>query len=126
MKTVVITGSARGLGFEMAKVFLNNNVNVVISDVNEENLKKAKENLESISKNASVEACKCNVTNTEDIENLIKFAKEKFSKIDNEYHADREYNLIIQNLFTECNMFAKIKIDNLNPANNIYCLLVVG
>lgn len=45
MKTVVITGSARGLGFEMAKVFLNNNVNVVISDVNEENLKKAKENL---------------------------------------------------------------------------------
>ena len=82
MKTVVITGSARGLGFEMSKVFLNNNVNVVISDVNEENLKKAKENLESISKNASVEACKCNVTNTEDIENLIKFAKEKFSKID--------------------------------------------
>ena len=42
MKTVVITGSARGLGFEMSKVFLNNNVNVVISDVNEENLKKAK------------------------------------------------------------------------------------
>ena len=82
MKTAVITGSARGLGFEMSKVFLNNNVNVVISDVNEENLKKAKENLESISKNASVEACKCNVTNTEDIENLIKFAKEKFSKID--------------------------------------------
>lgn len=42
MKTVVITGSARGLGFEMSKVFLNNNVNVVISDVNEENLKKGK------------------------------------------------------------------------------------
>ena len=43
MKTVVITGSARGLGFEMAKVFLEKGVNVVISDVNEENLKKAKE-----------------------------------------------------------------------------------
>lgn len=38
MKTVVITGSARGLGYEMARVFLKNNVNVVISDVNEENL----------------------------------------------------------------------------------------
>ena len=37
MKTVVITGSARGLGFEMAKVFLEKGVNVVISDVNEEN-----------------------------------------------------------------------------------------
>ena len=36
MKTVVITGSARGLGLEMAKVFLKNNINVVISDLNKE------------------------------------------------------------------------------------------
>ena len=33
MKTVVITGSARGLGFEMAKLFKKNNLNVVISDL---------------------------------------------------------------------------------------------
>ena len=39
MRTVVITGSARGLGFEMAKFFLGNNINVIISDLNEENLK---------------------------------------------------------------------------------------
>lgn len=31
MKTVVITGSARGLGLEMAKVFKQNNYNVVLS-----------------------------------------------------------------------------------------------
>ena len=42
MRSVVITGSARGLGFEMAKVFKQNNVNVVISDLNEQNLKQAK------------------------------------------------------------------------------------
>ena len=42
MKTVVITGSARGFGYELAKEFLRNEVNVVISDVNEENLQKAK------------------------------------------------------------------------------------
>ena len=41
MKTVVITGSARGLGFEMAKVFRKNNLNVVISDLNNEKLEKA-------------------------------------------------------------------------------------
>jgi hypothetical protein len=52
----------------------------------------------------------------------IKTSK-KFLKIDNEYYVNREYNLIIQNLFTECNMFVKIKIDNLTPTNNIYCLL---
>ena len=33
MKTVVITGSARGLGLEMSKVFRKNNYNVVISDL---------------------------------------------------------------------------------------------
>ena len=48
MKSVVITGSARGLGFEMAKVFLENNVNVIISDLNEENLKNAKKKLKKI------------------------------------------------------------------------------
>ena len=32
MKTVVITGSARGLGLEMAKQFKKNNINVIISD----------------------------------------------------------------------------------------------
>ena len=30
MKSVVITGSARGLGLEMAKVFRKNNLNVVL------------------------------------------------------------------------------------------------
>ena len=35
MKTVVITGSARGLGLEMSKVFRKNNYNVVISDLKE-------------------------------------------------------------------------------------------
>ena len=44
MKTVVITGSARGLGFEMAKLFKANNLNVVISDLKEENLKNTKAN----------------------------------------------------------------------------------
>lgn len=82
MKTVVITGSARGLGYEMARVFLKNNVNVVISDVNEENLSKALNKLKTIDSQAKVEACPCNVTKTNEIENLIKFSIEKFSKID--------------------------------------------
>ena len=45
MKTVVITGSARGLGFEMAKVYRKNGCNVVLSDLSEENLKVAKDKL---------------------------------------------------------------------------------
>lgn len=82
MKTVVITGSARGLGFEMAKLFKQNNLNVVISDLYEENLIKAKEELNKIESNSKVEYCLCNVTKSSDITNLIEFAKEKFGKID--------------------------------------------
>ena len=82
MKTVVITGSARGLGFEMAKVFKKENVNVVISDLNEEKLMLAKEKLCEIENEALVEYKVCNVTVEEDIRELIKFAKSKFDSID--------------------------------------------
>lgn len=82
MKTVVITGSARGLGFEMAKVFRKNNVNIVLSDLNEVNLENAKKELETIESSSKVEYTICNVTKSDDILNLIKFAKEKFGMID--------------------------------------------
>ena len=82
MKTVVITGSARGLGFEMAKVFRKENLNVVISDLNEEKLKLAKEKLCEIESKALVEYKTCNVTHEEDIISLIEFAKSKFGSID--------------------------------------------
>lgn len=82
MKTVVITGSARGLGFEMAKIFKKNNVNVVISDLNEDNLKKAKNEINKIDSSSKVECRVCDVTKSNDIMNLIEFSKEKFGTID--------------------------------------------
>lgn len=82
MKTVVITGSARGLGFEMAKIFRKNNINVVISDLKEENLFKAKEELLKIESNSKIECCVCDVTKYNDIVNLIDFSKKNFQTID--------------------------------------------
>ena len=82
MKTVVITGSARGLGFEMAKVFKKNNVNVVISDLKEENLKKAKKMLDEIESESKVSYAVCNVTNEEQVLDLIAHANKTFGKID--------------------------------------------
>ena len=46
MKTVVITGSARGLGFECQNNFIKNNFNVVICDLLEEKLEESKKELE--------------------------------------------------------------------------------
>lgn len=82
MKTVVITGSARGLGFEMAKVFRRNNVNVVISDLNLANINNAKAELEKIKSRAKVHACVCDVTKLKDIESLITETKSNFGVID--------------------------------------------
>lgn len=82
MKTVVITGSARGLGLEMAKVFKASGVNVVISDLNEEKLDNARIELEKIKSDAKIGSYVCNVTKTGDIENLINYAKSEFGSID--------------------------------------------
>ena len=83
MKTVVITGSARGLGFNMAKFFRRDyGYNVVISDLKEESLIKAKEELEKIESEGKVEYTICNVSKLEDHQKLMKFAIEKFKKVD--------------------------------------------
>ncbi len=81
-KTVVITGSARGLGFEMAKCFKTYGFNVVLSDINHQNLLKAKEELEQINPESSVIIVECNVTSEEQLENLFVQAQKTFGKVD--------------------------------------------
>lgn len=82
MKTVVITGSARGLGLEMAKLFKKNNLNIIISDINKENLEKALEILNEIKSESKAYSFVCDVTISDNIKELIRFVKEKFNNID--------------------------------------------
>lgn len=82
MKTVVITGSARGFGFELAKEFRANNYNVVISDINAEKLNEAKENLLKQNGAGQVIAEVCDVTDYSAIEKLWETAAKKFVSID--------------------------------------------
>ena len=83
MKTVVITGSARGLGFEMAKQFIKNNFNVVICDILEERLEEAKNVLEKLTrKKNNVLAQKCDVTLEEDLQNVMNKTLEKYKNVD--------------------------------------------
>ena len=82
MKTVVITGSARGLGYNMARFFREYNYNVVLSDLNEEKLKIAKEELEKISSEAQIEYTTCNVSKIEELQALMNFTVEKFGEVD--------------------------------------------
>ena len=82
MKTVVITGSARGLGFNMARFFRQYNYNVVLSDLNEENLIKAKEELEKIESKGDIVYKICNVTKFEEIKELMDFTLSNFKMVD--------------------------------------------
>lgn len=82
MKTVVITGSTRGLGFEMAKLFRQNGLNVVINGVNPARMAGAKEALEQLPGEGKVYAFKGNVTESASIQGLIDYAVENCGKID--------------------------------------------
>ena len=82
MKTVVITGSARGFGFAMAKDFRKFGFNVVLSDLKEESLKKAKEELEKIKGDGKVLTVVCDVTKCDMLENLWQSAFKAFGSVD--------------------------------------------
>ena len=82
MKTVIITGSARGFGYEMIKLFRKANFNTVLCDINEEALKNAKESLEKEEGKGLVLAIKADVTNQEDVSNLIKEVLNNVETID--------------------------------------------
>lgn len=82
MKTVVITGSARGLGYEMAIRFRQNDFNVVLSDINEKTLEEAKSELLKFNGEGEIKTCICDVTNYENLQNLWDFAVEHFSSVD--------------------------------------------
>ncbi len=83
MNTVIITGSARGLGFEMAKRFRESGYNVCISDTNQNNLTKAEETLRKMNGPADgVLSVPCNVTVPEDLENLWETAYAKFGSVE--------------------------------------------
>ena len=76
-KVVFITGAARGIGYEIAQAFLEEGAKVMISDINEESLEKA---LENLSENAA--GIVCDVSKEEDVKRAIEAAVEQFGSID--------------------------------------------
>lgn len=73
----VITGGSGGIGKALAKVWLENGGKVVIADIFEEDIEKAKEELGP----SGVRSMACDVTKEEDLAALASFAVENFGKI---------------------------------------------
>ena len=80
-RTVVITGSANGFGYEMAKVFKQHNYNIVLSDIDAENLQKSVKSISRIVGRGKVIGIICNVTKYEQLENLYNKTYENFGGV---------------------------------------------
>ncbi len=79
-KVYIITGSGRGIGLEIARTFAKNKAIVVLSDYNEESLTQAKEEFDT--NNYPYTAIPCNITDENEVLNLISTTHKKYGKID--------------------------------------------
>ncbi|GIM18289.1 hypothetical protein KHM09_07400 [Leptospira borgpetersenii] len=68
-KTVLITGSAGGLGKAMAEHFAKKGAKIVLSDISEEKLKEAEKDIKVLG--AEVLSFKADVSKEEDAEKLM-------------------------------------------------------
>lgn len=81
MKTVLITGGARGIGKCIAQNLAREGFNVVLNyNKSEKQAKQIKKDLEA--EGIIIEIYKADVSKREDVEKLVKFSLEKFKNID--------------------------------------------
>lgn len=81
MKTILVTGSAQGLGANIIEKFAKNGYNVIITYKSSKN--KAIILEDKIRKyNLNVISVKCDITRISDIRNLIKVVKSRFNNIE--------------------------------------------
>jgi len=82
-KSVLITGASKGLGYEIAKNYLNHGANLVICSSNSQNIKKSYEKLKKIKKkNQKIFYLVVDVSSSKQVKKLVSFTIKKLKKID--------------------------------------------
>jgi len=74
MKNVIITGSSRGIGFELVNLFNQNNYNVIALSRNTSSISKL--NLNNVS------TCSTDLSDSNSINKAVSFIKNKFNSVD--------------------------------------------
>ena len=74
MKNVIITGSSRGIGFELVNLFSQNNYNVIALSRNVSSISKLNFN--------NVSTFSTDLSDSDSINKAVKFIKNKFSSVD--------------------------------------------
>ncbi len=79
-KVAVITGAARGIGKVIAHNLAEQGADIVISDVSVEESEKTVQEIKSLNRKSIF--VQCDVSNSEDVNNLISKTVSEFSRID--------------------------------------------
>jgi 3-hydroxybutyrate dehydrogenase len=79
-KVVFITGAAQGIGYEIGKRFAEQGAKVVLTDIQETQVKEAADQLKT--EGYKVIGLKCDVTNEEDIQRAMDETVEKMGSLD--------------------------------------------
>lgn len=80
MKTVVVTGASKGIGRAVVKEFANNGYNVVICY--NKSVSDAQQLLNEVSQMTRAIAVKVDVSNEDDVKNMVEITKKTFGNID--------------------------------------------
>ncbi|MEA1986190.1 MAG: 3-oxoacyl-[acyl-carrier-protein] reductase [Candidatus Marinimicrobia bacterium] len=78
-KVAIVTGSSRGIGLKIAKIFYENGAKIVLTDIDETSLSAVEKEFNDSERVLSVVS---DVSNSESVTNMIKRTIAKFEKID--------------------------------------------
>ncbi|UGB29871.1 3-hydroxybutyrate dehydrogenase [Metabacillus sp. B2-18] len=79
-QVVLLTGAAQGIGFELARAFALEGAKVVLTDLNEEQVLMSTKELQN--QGYDVIGLRCDVTNEQDIIDVVKKTKEHYGRVD--------------------------------------------
>lgn len=116
MKISLVTGAASGLGKELAKIYAKNGNNVLLIDMNEENLQKAKEELKTSFPNVEVDRFVANLGNKEELKKVFEYSQSKGYFVN---------NLVNCAGFGDCTDFKDMDIDKQMLMTEVNCNAVM-
>lgn len=103
-----ITGSARGIGREIAEVFAREGAGVIISDINAEAAEKTAQEIRA--KGLKADSFPCNVTDLADVEQTVDKILDKHGRID----------ILVNNAgITRDNLFLRMKEEDWDAVLNV-------
>ncbi|MGQ4665919.1 3-hydroxybutyrate dehydrogenase [Metabacillus halosaccharovorans] len=79
-QVVLLTGAARGIGFELAKAFAKEGAKVVLTDLHEEQVRASTKRLQE--EGLDVSGLPCDVTNEQNIIDVVKETAARYGRID--------------------------------------------